>query len=992
MLMRSESETPSICEETDVKVICAVEEAAEEYKDCPAACRKDNSKEDEKEDNTVVKSGDLAVTAKAAEGKKALIGGTSDLDTITFKTSEDVTISSITLERYGYSTIDDVRSVQLEDEDGNIIADAKEPNSKGQVKLTLKKDYKTVDGTFKATVVVNVRPLPVTDANKISDEELEIYWGENADKYKNGSTLGFKVIAAESTAKNLNLDDYTPYTYDLVNYAGSAVQFSSRNSDTKSYNFEAGEMYELAKFRVKAPSDAAILVKGFTMNDDVINTTDAETKKATTIAQKIDAAKYVKDVEVTVDGKEVSGLKWKINKDDELVISFSDVEISAKQTSTFAVKASFNEDFNEFGYSIQYNIADMTKFNALDKKTESRVTAQDTYLPSDITWTTYTINGSKIKLSGTKLGTVNAAAGATNVKVAEGNITVSEAIRWTATIQVKEDSVPAIDEIRLVVNGEEFDGSKWTTTNHITTYNFKGVEIEKSGKVEVRVDLKSADDIKKVDPDLVSVEFAESINSTSFIWFKYDESGKTIDDDNEVSGSISISSIRIQAARASLENKKTKDVELINKETNRKTIFEGTYSAKKGAVTLKDFVITVDKDPISIVDVLSTTPKTPTFYITVGNDEYDAKWTAWGCGEGENKYGCAKWDIDDIEVADGKSVNVKVEIEFTPKLEETCEVIDDEKVCEVKAATYDAAHNIFTIALSWEDEDNNPAGEADEETAKVKVVEQGTLETADTSNKSTVLLKSTRDVAKFTIKPSKSGEDDMVLKTMEFKWWNLETNAAAADADKLKIDIDGDTYTVDSKSAAYQIDCNEGVCTIKPEVKVPAEGLVVKVTVKSEIADGMRSFILEKANDNKSVKTTFNKYWVSALLENMTQKKEGDETKYTLEVNNDTSNPVSDLRFYIDKDTDHKCTEVDVENDLVADTSLELDDSYCTVAAKKASLSSKDNSFSAVNEEKAHSITAISYFVGETPVVIFKSQFEDFFKAGSSDLMVYSNK
>jgi hypothetical protein len=34
----------------------------------------------------------------------------------------------------------------------------------------------------------------------------------------NGSTLGFKVVAADSSAKNLNLDDYDPYTYDLVNY------------------------------------------------------------------------------------------------------------------------------------------------------------------------------------------------------------------------------------------------------------------------------------------------------------------------------------------------------------------------------------------------------------------------------------------------------------------------------------------------------------------------------------------------------------------------------------------------------------------------------------------------------------------------------------------------------------------------------------------------------------------------------------------------------
>jgi hypothetical protein len=71
MLMRSENETPSICEETDVKVICAVEEAAEEYKDCPAACRKDNSKDSEKED-TVVKSGDLLIKATAASNRRVV--------------------------------------------------------------------------------------------------------------------------------------------------------------------------------------------------------------------------------------------------------------------------------------------------------------------------------------------------------------------------------------------------------------------------------------------------------------------------------------------------------------------------------------------------------------------------------------------------------------------------------------------------------------------------------------------------------------------------------------------------------------------------------------------------------------------------------------------------------------------------------------------------------------------------------------------------------
>jgi hypothetical protein len=52
------------------------------------------------------------------------------LDTLTFKTSEDVEITKVVLERYGYSTIDDIISVKLEDEDGNTVAEAKEPNSK----------------------------------------------------------------------------------------------------------------------------------------------------------------------------------------------------------------------------------------------------------------------------------------------------------------------------------------------------------------------------------------------------------------------------------------------------------------------------------------------------------------------------------------------------------------------------------------------------------------------------------------------------------------------------------------------------------------------------------------------------------------------------------------------------------------------------------------------------------------------------------------------
>jgi hypothetical protein len=127
------------------------------------------------------------------------------MDTLTFKTSEEVEITKVILERYGYSTNNDVASVWLEDEEGNVISNKASLNTKGQANLTIKKDYRKVDGTYSATIV------------------LEVAGGVEA-----GKTIGFKVVDVESTAKNLDLGDYSPYTYDTVVYGGAAVTFTVR--------------------------------------------------------------------------------------------------------------------------------------------------------------------------------------------------------------------------------------------------------------------------------------------------------------------------------------------------------------------------------------------------------------------------------------------------------------------------------------------------------------------------------------------------------------------------------------------------------------------------------------------------------------------------------------------------------------------------------------------------------------------------------------------
>ena len=253
-------------------------------------------------------------------------GAVSDLDTLTFRTSEDVTISKITLERYGYSSEDDVVEVRLEDQDGNVIADGKNL-SKDKVTLSIKKDYRSVNGTYVATVVAKLT-------------------GENV-----GGTIGFKVIDADSTAKNLNLDDYTPYTYDMVTYAGSSVTVALKGTDGKNYNYEEGESYEVARLKVTAGT-SIIYVRGFTLTN----------------SGTLDMDEYLDELTVTADGEDVAGLKYSVNKDDQLVVSFDEISVDMTKSVLFTVYASLR-DFDDYGADVAYYLDSDSDINAIEKKT-----------------------------------------------------------------------------------------------------------------------------------------------------------------------------------------------------------------------------------------------------------------------------------------------------------------------------------------------------------------------------------------------------------------------------------------------------------------------------------------------------------------------------------------------------------------------------------------------------------------------------------------------
>jgi hypothetical protein len=194
------------------------------------------------------------------------------LDTITLKASEPITVNSITLERFGYSTANDVDAVWLEDGDGNKIADEKSlSTSKDTVVLKIKKEYREMDANNAITVVLRTAKFTAD------------YSGS-----KVGSTIGFKVTDVDASAKNLDISDYNPYTYDLVSYDGSKVTVSVKGND-KTYNYEEGAFYEVSRLKVKA--GASILsVHGVTL-----------TNKGTGSNVALDLDEFVKDVKVTAD-------------------------------------------------------------------------------------------------------------------------------------------------------------------------------------------------------------------------------------------------------------------------------------------------------------------------------------------------------------------------------------------------------------------------------------------------------------------------------------------------------------------------------------------------------------------------------------------------------------------------------------------------------------------------------------------------------------------
>jgi hypothetical protein len=141
--------------------------------------------------------------------------------------------------------------------------------------------------------------------------------------------------------------------YDIVTYDAVSVSLDDKGSN-KDYNYEEGEMYEVAKLKIKA-NTSALEVNG-------VNLTNVST------GTKLDLKKFIDKVEVIVAGKSLKGVSYTINEDDELDISFDSYEIEAKGNATFTVNISL-KDFDEYGDSVHFAVIKTSDVKITEKKT-----------------------------------------------------------------------------------------------------------------------------------------------------------------------------------------------------------------------------------------------------------------------------------------------------------------------------------------------------------------------------------------------------------------------------------------------------------------------------------------------------------------------------------------------------------------------------------------------------------------------------------------------
>ena len=387
----------------------------------------------------------------------------------------------------------------------------------------------------------------------------------------------------------------------------------------------------------------------------------------------------------------------------------------------------------------------------------------------------------------------------------------------------------------LVVAGEEYDGVDKSKNGNFT---FSKVIIEKSGKVQFKVDLDDEIDTETVKEVKFTIDGKSSFDKAVLAESKYEELKNQYVAEKDVSWSITFSTLKPQAAKASLENtlSKSKAIEFIADKWDRKVVFDGTYTAKKGDVSLNTFRFEWE----SILDDYVT------FYVFVDGTEV-------GSVDTFSEWKSSIETFSDVKVKKDATVKVKVEAEVSSDIQ--------------NEASYPTKET-YELYLQWEDADGNEVGKWNDSTSPISVKDSGSVVIPSWNEGNTVKLRASGEtIAYFIVKPSNGTEgiylDDLTLTI---------TADDEITANDIKVNI-GDDKNVDVEEW--------NTLTYKPNTELPKEGVVVEVILKGE-ASGEYEVAVDV--NNGSATETFNRKFVDALVKVTKQENKTSFTKYTLSV------------------------------------------------------------------------------------------------------------
>jgi len=483
----------------------------------------------------------------------------SDLDTITFDASEEISVNSITLEKFGLAKANAIEYIWLEDENGKEVANKKAVNSKDLVSLSINKDYRTFKGKKSFVIVVSTP--------------------EGSGSSDLGTNIGFKVTEVNSTASDQKINvSKNANKYPFADYTADGVKVENKGSDKK-YDYVEDKMYEVAKMKIIS-KDVAIKISGLTLtNSGDVDLDDIE------------------KVEVLMDGEKVKNVDFSVKKDD-LTVTFAEQEIAIKSNAVLTINVSF-ANFEDFGKHLQFSVKS-SDVNMKEVKNDVRVKID----PEELGFSKYEFGGSKIEFVNEKLSSSIDIPQGGEGTIAKGTVKVNNQSIKTqnATVVALDfgsntisDIKKMVESVELLINGvseAEVTSFAQSGTDNIYTGKFNSFFIDEDSDIELVVHL---------DTDAQSgVSFNVSLNDNGVIngatfGAKYD-----VKNGGEINslGSISISSVKVQSAKSSLVNNQTKKVEFKTKESDSKVVFEGTYTTKKQDVKVNEVRITRNFDGV----------------------------------------------------------------------------------------------------------------------------------------------------------------------------------------------------------------------------------------------------------------------------------------------------------------------------------------------------------------------------------------------------------